>query len=358
MPMLSGLKNLLKSHHISPSSSTPNSPPSASSSSSSAAPPQDSASASQSRRSRDAPSSSTTTSTSSAATAVPSTSQQQQQQQHQQQQMSSSKVEQAESIVRKENEAKAKRDQQSFEGLPEGVQLGIKMGDGAFSNVYQATLRPNAAQLAIDPSLGKSVKVAVKCVRKYELNHSQVSPPSRFCRSSSSASQSAPARRGQHLVAFASRQPNLGRHRSRPSKLQLSRSCCRAITHLHQPTASSQEKSVHTNVSNPSFPSSLLSLPFRRRVIVSNSRCLSSAPHPTSSIAFRANPRSIRFVALRVGPGRKACWRGGQEEAEGDRGSFTPWAVEPQSATSVVDPDSLLCLRIALARPPSPSFPL
>ncbi|ORY69295.1 hypothetical protein BCR35DRAFT_169705 [Leucosporidium creatinivorum] len=186
MPMLSGLKSLLKSHHISPSTSTPNSPPSASSASASAAPPsnqqQDSSASnnSNSRRSRDV-TTSTTTSTSSASTAkgptaaAPSTASSQPTAQQQQQQMSSSKVEQAETIVRRENEAKAKRDQQSFEGLPEGITLGIKMGDGAFSHVYQATLRPNAAQLAIDPTLGKSVKVAVKCVRKYELNHSQVS---------------------------------------------------------------------------------------------------------------------------------------------------------------------------------------
>jgi len=124
--------------------------------------------------------------------------------------MSSSKVEQAESIVRKENEAKAKRDQQSFDGLPDGITLGIKMGDGAFSNVYQATLRPNAAQLAIDPSLGKSVKVAVKCVRKYELNHSQVSALALPLSVSLVISVSV----GSCLCV--SRQPNLGRHRSRP----------------------------------------------------------------------------------------------------------------------------------------------
>lgn len=127
--------------------------------------------------------------------------------------MSSSKVEQAETIVRKENEAKAKRDQQSFEGLPEGIVLGIKMGDGAFSNVYQATLRPNAAQLAIDPTLGKSVKVAVKCVRKYELNHSQVSAPFH-----SSRPVRPPVSSGRWAAtAFASRQFNPDRHRSRPS---------------------------------------------------------------------------------------------------------------------------------------------
>lgn len=84
--------------------------------------------------------------------------------------------EQAESLVKRENEAKARRDRATYEGLPDGLVLGIKMGDGAFSNVFQATLRPNAAQLAIDPTLGKSVKVAVKCVRKFELSHSQVRP--------------------------------------------------------------------------------------------------------------------------------------------------------------------------------------
>ena len=82
----------------------------------------------------------------------------------------------AEDIVRREAEQKAKRDQSVFEGLPEGLVLGRKMGDGAFSNVFEATLRPSAAQLQLDPSLGKvPVKVAVKCVRKFELNQSQVS---------------------------------------------------------------------------------------------------------------------------------------------------------------------------------------
>lgn len=87
----------------------------------------------------------------------------------------SKQQEQAESIVRRENEAKAKRDATVFDGLPEGITLGRKMGDGAFSNVFEASLRPNPAQLAVDPNLGKQVKVAVKCVRKYELNSSQVS---------------------------------------------------------------------------------------------------------------------------------------------------------------------------------------
>ncbi|KAK4057610.1 MAPK-activated protein kinase Srk1 [Microbotryomycetes sp. JL221] len=79
----------------------------------------------------------------------------------------------AEELVRRDKENKQKRDHQVYEGLPDGLTLGRKMGDGAFSNVFEATLRPNAAQLAVDPTLGKSVKVAVKCVRKYELNHSQ-----------------------------------------------------------------------------------------------------------------------------------------------------------------------------------------
>jgi serine/threonine protein kinase len=52
----------------------------------------------------------------------------------------------------------------------EGYQLVEKMGDGAFSNVYKA----------VDKLTGK--KVAVKVVRKYELNSSQV------CTSSSSSS--------------------------------------------------------------------------------------------------------------------------------------------------------------------------
>ncbi|BGO94616.1 hypothetical protein NBRC10512_004956 [Rhodotorula toruloides] len=91
----------------------------------------------------------------------------------QQQQMSQATQAKAEDLVRKDAEAKAKRDQSVFEGLPEGLLLGRKMGDGAFSNVFEATLRPTPAQLAIDPSLGKSAKVAVKCVRKFELNSSQ-----------------------------------------------------------------------------------------------------------------------------------------------------------------------------------------
>ncbi|GAA6004456.1 hypothetical protein JCM10207_000734 [Rhodosporidiobolus poonsookiae] len=81
--------------------------------------------------------------------------------------------EQAEAVVRREAEIKAKRDATAPEGLPSNLSLGKKMGDGAFSNVYEATLRPSPAQLALDPNLNKSVKVAVKCVRKFELNSSQ-----------------------------------------------------------------------------------------------------------------------------------------------------------------------------------------
>lgn len=84
---------------------------------------------------------------------------------------------QAENLVRKDAEAKAKREQSVFDGLPEGLTLGRKMGDGAFSNVFEATYRPSPAQLAVDPKLAKEVKVAVKCVRKFELNSSQVRTP-------------------------------------------------------------------------------------------------------------------------------------------------------------------------------------
>ncbi|TKA51908.1 hypothetical protein B0A53_04938 [Rhodotorula sp. CCFEE 5036] len=91
----------------------------------------------------------------------------------QQQQNNNNNQAQAENLVRKDAEAKAKREQSVFDGLPEGLTLGRKMGDGAFSNVFEATYRPSPAQLAVDPKLAKEVKVAVKCVRKFELNSSQ-----------------------------------------------------------------------------------------------------------------------------------------------------------------------------------------
>jgi serine/threonine protein kinase len=50
----------------------------------------------------------------------------------------------------------------NLQGL-EGFRLIEKMGDGAFSNVYKAVERKTGR------------KVAVKVVRKYELNHTQVS---------------------------------------------------------------------------------------------------------------------------------------------------------------------------------------
>ncbi|EJD01207.1 Pkinase-domain-containing protein [Fomitiporia mediterranea MF3/22] len=64
----------------------------------------------------------------------------------------------AELIVQEENEAKSKMP--TYKGL-EKYKLLEKMGDGAFSNVYKA----------IDLTTGQ--KVAVKVVRKYELNASQ-----------------------------------------------------------------------------------------------------------------------------------------------------------------------------------------
>jgi len=64
----------------------------------------------------------------------------------------------AEQIVREEREQKERLPQ--YVGL-EGFRLIEKMGDGAFSNVYKA----------IDRTSGQ--KVAVKVVRKYELNSSQ-----------------------------------------------------------------------------------------------------------------------------------------------------------------------------------------
>ncbi|GAA5972242.1 hypothetical protein JCM11641_002370 [Rhodosporidiobolus odoratus] len=86
---------------------------------------------------------------------------------------SNSQKHQAEQIVRRDEQAKAKRDAGVYDGLPTGLELDTKMGDGAFSQVFAARLHPNPAQMAVDPSLGKIVKVAVKCVRKYELNSSQ-----------------------------------------------------------------------------------------------------------------------------------------------------------------------------------------
>ncbi|KAH9482847.1 Serine/threonine-protein kinase srk1 [Psilocybe cubensis] len=64
----------------------------------------------------------------------------------------------AEQIVDEERKAKAKMP--SYKGL-ENFRLEDKMGDGAFSNVYRA----------VDLTSGK--KVAIKVVRKYELNSSQ-----------------------------------------------------------------------------------------------------------------------------------------------------------------------------------------
>jgi len=65
----------------------------------------------------------------------------------------------AEKMVNAEREARGRLP--VYEGLPQHFSLDIKMGDGAFSNVYKA----------LDKRTNK--KVAIKCVRKFELNHSQ-----------------------------------------------------------------------------------------------------------------------------------------------------------------------------------------
>lgn len=67
----------------------------------------------------------------------------------------------AERIVAGEREASEKMPY--YEGLGERFQLIKKMGDGAFSNVYKAR----------DCQTGQ--KVAIKVVRKYEMNSNQVS---------------------------------------------------------------------------------------------------------------------------------------------------------------------------------------
>ncbi|KDQ64700.1 hypothetical protein JAAARDRAFT_28344 [Jaapia argillacea MUCL 33604] len=85
----------------------------------------------------------------------PQTSSKQQQQQQQQQQ---AYTREAEMIVQEEREAKNKMPQ--YKGL-ENFKLLDKMGDGAFSNVYKA----------LDLTTNK--KVAVKVVRKFELNATQ-----------------------------------------------------------------------------------------------------------------------------------------------------------------------------------------
>ena len=90
------------------------------------------------------------------------------------QQIPQNTKEHAEALVRRENEMRQRREAATYEGLPENIVLGRKMGDGAFSIVHEATLRPTAQQLRDNPA-AKPVTVAVKCVRKYELNHSQVS---------------------------------------------------------------------------------------------------------------------------------------------------------------------------------------
>jgi len=65
----------------------------------------------------------------------------------------------AEKMVNAEREARGRLP--VYEGLPSQFQLELKMGDGAFSNVYKA----------LDKRTNKNV--AIKCVRKFELNHSQ-----------------------------------------------------------------------------------------------------------------------------------------------------------------------------------------
>ncbi len=72
----------------------------------------------------------------------------------------------AERIVAEEREASEKMPY--YEGLSERFQLIKKMGDGAFSNVYKAR----------DRQTGQ--KVAIKVVRKYELNSNQVGAPLHF----------------------------------------------------------------------------------------------------------------------------------------------------------------------------------
>jgi hypothetical protein len=67
----------------------------------------------------------------------------------------------AERIVEEERLASEKMPH--YEGLNDRFQLISKMGDGAFSNVYKARYRKTGQ------------KVAIKVVRKYELNSNQVS---------------------------------------------------------------------------------------------------------------------------------------------------------------------------------------
>ncbi|KAH9447453.1 hypothetical protein Pst134EA_029489 [Puccinia striiformis f. sp. tritici] len=67
--------------------------------------------------------------------------------------------EQAEAIIEKARLEKSKLP--VYEGLPEHFVLIEKMGDGAFSNVYKALDKRT------------STKVAIKCVRKFELNRNQ-----------------------------------------------------------------------------------------------------------------------------------------------------------------------------------------
>lgn len=67
----------------------------------------------------------------------------------------------AEKIVEEERVASEKMP--NYDGLSDRFQLICKMGDGAFSNVYKARYRKTGE------------KVAIKVVRKYELNSNQVS---------------------------------------------------------------------------------------------------------------------------------------------------------------------------------------
>ncbi|KAE9410282.1 Pkinase-domain-containing protein [Gymnopus androsaceus JB14] len=88
----------------------------------------------------------------------PAPAQQPPKQPEQEQEQRQREREAAEQIVQEEREAKSQMP--TYKGL-ENFKLLEKMGDGAFSNVYKA----------LDLQTGK--KVAVKVVRKYELNASQ-----------------------------------------------------------------------------------------------------------------------------------------------------------------------------------------
>ncbi|KNZ56215.1 uncharacterized protein VP01_2468g5 [Puccinia sorghi] len=178
-----------------------------------------------------------------------------------------------------------------YEGLPEHFILIEKMGDGAFSNVYKALDKRS------------SQKVAIKCVRKFELNRNQISKPSHT---------------GCKIILMRRSSPGHRRHSQlcTPSPLDLD-----YVDGSYQNNLIFFIEGKHLNAELKKKPRAIEEL--ARHVILQVARGIRYLHEEKGVVHRDIKPENLLFEAIPIVPSKQTKQRPYDEEKE-DEGEFLP----------------------------------